>query len=93
MDKNLFLPYIVSGHDFRQEVVPMNSVSAREVEDYRLLTVEELALVCHVKTRTVYDWIARGAVPYRKAGRRALFRLDEIEEWMEQRGLKLEQIA
>ena len=30
---------------------------------------------------------------YPKAGRRALFQLDEIAEWMEQRGLKLEQIS
>jgi excisionase family DNA binding protein len=72
----------------------MSSVSTRnEVGDQRFLTVEELAALCHVKPRTVYEWIARRAVPYRKAGRRALFRSDEIEEWMEQRGLRLEQIA
>jgi len=72
----------------------MSSALARNVgEKHRFLTVEELALMCHVKPRTVYDWIARGAVPYRKAGRRALFRSAEIEAWMEQRGLKLEQIS
>jgi excisionase family DNA binding protein len=59
----------------------------------RFLTVEELAAMCHVKPRTVYDWIARGVVPYRKAGRRALFPFDEIQRWMDQRGLKLEQIS
>jgi excisionase family DNA binding protein len=49
--------------------------------------------MCHVKPRTVYDWIARGAVPYRKAGRRVLFPFDEIERWMDQSGLKLEEIS
>jgi excisionase family DNA binding protein len=49
--------------------------------------------MCHVKPRTVYDWIAKRAVPYRKAGRRALFPFDEIQQWMEERGLKLEEIS
>jgi len=72
----------------------MSSVSTRSVgEGQRFLTVEELATMCHVKPRTIYDWIARRAVPYRKAGRRALFPLDEIQQWMDQRGLKLEQIS
>ena len=62
-------------------------------ERQRFLTVEELATMCHVKPRTVYDWIAKGVVPYRKAGRRALFPFDEIQQWMDQRGLKLEQIS
>jgi excisionase family DNA binding protein len=72
----------------------MTYVSTRTDGDGpRFLTVEELATMCHVKPRTIYDWIARGAVPYRKAGRRALFPLDEIEQWMDQRGVKLEQIS
>jgi len=56
------------------------------------LTVEELADLCHVRPRTIYDWIARDAVPYRKVGRRALFPLGEIQRWLDQRGLRLEQI-
>ena len=70
----------------------MSSISTRPVGDgRRFLTVEELATMCHVKPRTVYGWIAKGAVPYRKAGRRALFPLDEIQQWLDEHGLKLEQ--
>ena len=71
----------------------MNSISTRPVGDgRRFLTVEELATMCHVKPRTVYGWIAKGVVPYRKAGRRALFPFDEIQQWLDERGLKLEQL-
>ena len=59
----------------------------------RFLTVEELADLCHVRKRTVYDWIAKDAVPYRKVGRRVLFPLDEILEWIDVGGLKLGQIS
>jgi excisionase family DNA binding protein len=69
------------------------TATGNDGEGQRFLTVEELATLCHVKPRTVYDWIAKRAVPYRKAGRRALFPCDEIEQWMDNRGLKLEQIS
>jgi len=65
---------------------PMNN------NEVGFLTVEELADLCHVRPRTIYDWIARDAVPYRKVGRRALFPLGEIQRWLDQRGLRLEQI-
>jgi excisionase family DNA binding protein len=47
----------------------------------KFLTVEELANMLHVKKRTVYEWVSRGIIPYRKAGNRTLFLLDEILEW------------
>ena len=45
------------------------------------LTVEELAEMLRVEVRTVYSWVAKGSVPFRKAGRRTVFLLDEILEW------------
>jgi excisionase family DNA binding protein len=47
----------------------------------RFLTVEELAEMLRVEVRTVYSWVSKGNVPFRKAGRRTVFLLDEILEW------------
>lgn len=50
----------------------------------RFLTVDELAVMLRVEVRTVYSWVSKGSVPFRKAGRRTVFLLDEILEWTEQ---------
>jgi putative molybdopterin biosynthesis protein len=47
----------------------------------KFLTVKELADLLRVEKRTVYDWVSRGRIPYRKAMGRTLFLLDEIIEW------------
>jgi excisionase family DNA binding protein len=45
------------------------------------LDVKELAEMLRLKTRTIYDMVSRGRIPYRKAGDRTIFLLDEILEW------------
>jgi excisionase family DNA binding protein len=45
------------------------------------LDVKELAEMLRLKTRTVYDMVSEGRIPYRKAGDRTIFLLDEILEW------------
>ena len=52
------------------------------------LTVEELAEMLRVEVRTVYSWVSKGTVPFRKAGRRTVFLLDEIMEWTEEQSLR-----
>jgi excisionase family DNA binding protein len=47
----------------------------------RFLDVKELAEMLRLKTRTVYDMVSQGRIPYRKAGDRTIFLLDEILEW------------
>lgn len=47
----------------------------------RFLDVKELAEMLRLKTRTVYDMVSEGRIPYRKAGDRTLFLLDEILDW------------
>jgi excisionase family DNA binding protein len=47
----------------------------------KFLTVEELADLVRVEKRTVYEWVSKEQVPYRKAMGRTLFLLDEIMEW------------
>jgi excisionase family DNA binding protein len=44
-------------------------------------TVEELANLLRVKKRTVYEWVSQGKIPFRKAGDRTIFLLEEILEW------------
>ena len=47
----------------------------------QFLTVEEVAELLRVSPRSIYDWVSQGIIPYRKAGRRTIFLLDEILEW------------
>jgi len=47
----------------------------------RFLDVKELAELLRIKTRTIYDMVSQGRIPYRKAGDRTIFLLDEILEW------------
>jgi excisionase family DNA binding protein len=47
----------------------------------RFLDVKELAAMLRLKTRTIYDMVSEGRIPYRKAGDRTIFLLDEILDW------------
>jgi excisionase family DNA binding protein len=47
----------------------------------KFLNVNELAELLRIKTRTVYEMVSQGRIPYRKAGDRTIFLLDEILEW------------
>ena len=66
------------------EIRMNRAMTRKSVESPRFLTVEELALMLRVEVRTVYSWVSKGSVPFRKAGRRTVFLLDEILEWTEQ---------
>jgi excisionase family DNA binding protein len=47
----------------------------------RFLDVKGLAEMLRLKTRTIYDMVSEGRIPYRKAGDRPIFLLDEILDW------------
>ncbi|SRR5260370_1309013 len=47
----------------------------------RFLTVGEIAEILRCKRRTIYDMVEQRRIPYRKAGGRLLFDLDEIIAW------------
>ena len=49
------------------------------------LMVKELAQMLRVKVRTVYSWVEDNQIPYYKPGRITLFRVDEINEWLEKK--------
>jgi excisionase family DNA binding protein len=47
----------------------------------KFLTVEEVAVLLRIKARTVYEMVSQNRIPFRKAGRRTVFLLEEIMEW------------
>jgi excisionase family DNA binding protein len=47
----------------------------------KFLTVEEVAALLRIKARTVYEMVSQNRIPFRKAGRRTVFLLEEIMEW------------
>jgi excisionase family DNA binding protein len=49
------------------------------------LTVKELAQLLRVKARTIYSWVEDNQIPYYKPGRITIFRVDEINEWLEKK--------
>ena len=51
------------------------------VNSPKFLTVEEVAEMLRIKVRTVYEMVSQNRIPFRKAGRRTVFLLDEILEW------------
>ena len=57
-----------------------NRTSINEVRP-KFLNVKELSELLRIKTRTIYEMVSQGRIPYRKAGDRTIFLLDEILEW------------
>jgi excisionase family DNA binding protein len=47
----------------------------------RFLDVKELAQMLRLKPRTIYEMVSQRRIPYRKAGDRTIFLLDEILKW------------
>jgi excisionase family DNA binding protein len=54
----------------------------------RLLTIRELAEYLRVNPFTVYRWVAQKRIPHLRVGRTLRFRLDDINEFMRERGHK-----
>ena len=55
--------------------------SEAKLKQPQFLNVKELADMLRTKPRTIYDWVSQGRIPYRKAGDRTIFLLDEILDW------------
>ena len=47
----------------------------------RLLDVSEAAALLHVKTKTLYAWVSRNKIPYRKICSLVRFHRGELIEW------------
>ena len=54
----------------------------------KLLTAKQVGELLEVKISTVYDWVARGVIPYVKLGRLLRFKKNEIFRWVETHTLR-----
>ena len=50
----------------------------------RLLDKKEIAEYLNLSIYTVDTWVCQNRIPYVKIGRRVLFDLTEIDQWIEQ---------
>ena len=58
-----------------------DSHAAQQSERPQFLTVGEVAELLRLKPRTIYEMVSERRIPYRKAGDRTIFLLDEILKW------------
>ena len=54
----------------------------------RLLNVKETAKLLNLAEITVYKMVSQGRIPFTKIGTRTLFRLEEIEAWVQENSIK-----
>ena len=47
-----------------------------------LITVEELAVIFGLAPQTIRNWVALGKLPYVKIGKRNLFLVGSVQEWL-----------
>jgi len=52
----------------------------------RWLTVNDICAYLNVTNETVYKWIEKQAMPGHRVGRRWMFKLDEVDEWVRSGG-------
>ena len=52
-----------------------------ESSGLKFLDVKEVAALLRLKPRTIYEMVSQQRIPYRKAGDRTIFLLDEILRW------------
>lgn len=49
--------------------------------EVKFLTVEETATLLRVEPETIRNWVSQDRIPYRKAGSKTLFLLEELLDW------------
>ena len=59
-----------------------------ENKNTRLLTTQEIAEYINISHRTVESWVSKRKIPFVKVGRLTRFRIDQIEEWIENKKIK-----
>lgn len=58
-------------------------VTRQNLENERLIGLEEVATHLDVSKDTIRVWIKKGTIPYKKVGRQYKFRLSEVNEWVD----------
>lgn len=49
----------------------------------KLIDVHQLSLMLCVKPKTIYYWVSKNQIPYRKLGRLVRFDLVDIDAWVD----------
>jgi excisionase family DNA binding protein len=49
--------------------------------EVKFLTVEEAATLLRVEPATIRNWVSQNRIPFRKAGTKTLFLLEELLDW------------
>jgi excisionase family DNA binding protein len=62
-------------------VTQTRNVDLMRDDPERLLDVSEAAALLHVKTKTLYAWVSRNKIPYRKICSLVRFHRGELIEW------------
>ena len=62
-------------------VEPLKSEQLRVVTVQQLMTPAQLAEYLQIEVPTLYVWVSRRQIPYRKIGHLLRFDLDEIKDW------------
>ena len=47
-----------------------------------VITVEELAVLFRLAPQTIRNWVAQGKLPYVKIGKRNMFLMRSVQEWL-----------
>ena len=63
---------------------PSRSDNSDEFFD-NLITTEELAVIFRVSPQTIRNWVARKKIPYVQIGRRNLFQVRRLQQWLNQK--------
>lgn len=62
-------------------IEPLKSVELKLVTVQQLMTPAQVAEYLQIEVETLYLWVSRRKIPYRKVGHLLRFNLDEIEGW------------
>ena len=68
-----------------REFVSRSEAKASGVLFDNLITTEELAVIFRVSPQTIRNWVARGKIPHIQIGKRNLFRLRSLQQWLIQK--------
>mgnify|MGYP001568149237 CR=1 FL=1 len=55
-----------------------------------LLNVDEAALILRIAAATLYNWVHKRKIPFRKHGRKVLFLKGDLESWSKKQEVGVE---
>lgn len=59
----------------------------------RLLDIDGLEARYGFRKWTVRNWCSQGKIPFVKVGRRVYFRVEDIEQWLDERARPVQEVS